>query len=230
MVEAGLVLTRSQARMLIKQGDVFCNDKLVKKPGQLVSESDSIEIKSDNLYVSRGAYKLKKALEEFKLDLTGKVVMDCGASTGGFTQVSLENGASKIYALDVGHNQLANILKDDKRVINQEGINLKYEFNLPEKCDVFVMDISFISIMLVIQNIVKNLKDQGEGILLIKPQFEVGREKIQKNGLVKIEDSKKCSIEVSDWLKQHFSYVSSVIESPVKGKTGNTEYLVYLKL
>jgi 23S rRNA (cytidine1920-2'-O)/16S rRNA (cytidine1409-2'-O)-methyltransferase len=230
MVEAGLVLTRSQARMLIKQGDVFCNDKLVKKPGQLVSESDSIEIKSDDLYVSRGAYKLKKALDEFKLDLTGKVVMDCGASTGGFTQVSLDNGALKVYALDVGHYQLASILRNDERVINNEGINLKYPFELDVLCDVFVMDISFISIKLVIPNIVKNLKDQGEGILLIKPQFEVGREKIQKNGLVKIEDAKKSSIEVSDWLKQHFSYVSSIIESPVKGKTGNTEYLVHVKL
>lgn len=230
MVEQGLVLTRSQARMLIKQGDVFCNDKLVKKPGLLIEASAKIEIKSDQLYVSRGAYKLKKAIDFFNIDLSEKIVMDCGASTGGFTQVALEAGAQKVYALDVGHDQISRILREDKRVINQEGINLKNEFTLEVKCDAFVMDLSFISIKLVIDNIIKNLKHEGIGALLIKPQFEVGRERIGKNGLVKPEDSLKSACELKAFLETKFSHVSEFVESPIKGKTGNTEYLIFVRL
>jgi 23S rRNA (cytidine1920-2'-O)/16S rRNA (cytidine1409-2'-O)-methyltransferase len=121
-------------------------------------------------------------------------------------------------------------LGEDKRVIIQEGINLKNEFELDERCDFFVMDLSFISIKLVISNIKNNLKPTAEGVLLIKPQFEVGKEKIQKNGLVKSEDAILCSKEMKTWLDSEFSYVSEVIESPVKGKTGNTEYLVFVRV
>ena len=128
MTENEMVKTRSQARMLIKQGDVLCNGKMVTKPGLLVSESDQIEIKQRFLYVSRGALKLVKAVEEFDLDFTGKVIADCGASTGGFTQVSLQNGAAKVYALDVGHDQLDQILKLDSKVENIEGVNLKNSY------------------------------------------------------------------------------------------------------
>ncbi len=230
MCDTKMVLTRSQARMLIKQGDVHVNGKQVTKPGTNVSENDQIEIKERKLYVSRGAYKLVGAIEAFELDFNGKTIMDCGASTGGFTQVSLEHGASRVYALDVGHDQLAQVLRDDSRVINQEGINLKNPFELDELCDGFVMDLSFISLKLVIDNVIRNLKPGGFGVLLIKPQFEIGREKIGKNGIVQVEDALKCANEVHTWLKTKFASVSEMIDSPIKGKTGNKEYLVKVAL
>lgn len=230
MVDQKMVLTRSQARMLIKQGNVLCNGEPVKKPGQLVTEKDRVVIEEVRLYVSRGAYKLEKAIEYYNLDFNNKIIMDCGASTGGFTQVSLEHGAKKVYALDVGHDQLAQMLVDHDRVINIEGLNLKHDFSIEEKADVFVMDISFISIKLVIDNIIKNLNSNGEGVLLIKPQFEVGKEKIKKNGIVKEEDAYQCAQDMLAWLATKFSFVGELIESPIKGKTGNLEFLIWLKV
>jgi len=226
MVQAKMVLTRSQARMLIKQGDVLCNGEKVSKPGQLVSSNDKIEIKETKLYVSRGAYKLLKAIEVFNIEIKDKTVMDCGASTGGFTQVCLEAGALKVYALDVGHDQLSDYVKFNERVINREGVNLKFSFEIDDVADLFVMDLSFISIKLVIDNIRENLREGGVGVLLIKPQFEVGKDKLGKNGIVKESDALSCANEVKDWLGSKFKSVSELIESPIKGKTGNTEYLV----
>lgn len=230
MVDTKMVLTRSQARMLIKQGDVTVNGKIISKAGHNINESDQVQIKEKNLYVSRGAYKLKKAIEEFEIDFLGLTAMDCGASTGGFTQVLLENNINKVYALDVGHDQLSEILKNNSKVINQEGINLKNNFQLNELCDCFVMDISFISIKLVLDNVIANLKPGGFGVLLIKPQFEVGKEKIGKGGLVSVTDAEQCKNEMKDWLESKFKNVSTIIESPIKGKTGNKEYLVKVTL
>ncbi len=228
MVDAALVKTRSQARMLIKQGDVTYNGSPVKKPGQLVDDSSLIEIKADQLFVSRGAYKLVKAIQEFDLDLKDKIVADCGASTGGFTQVALENGASRVYAIDVGHDQLSPMLKDDSRVINMEGINLKFEFELPEKVDFCVCDISFISITKVIQTIFSLLKDGGKAIVLIKPQFEAGSERISRGGLVKSEYQSEILAEVKTWFKLNNYKIEKLCESPILGKTGNTEFLALI--
>lgn len=230
MVDTKMVLTRSQARMLIKQGDVTVNGQIVTKAGQNISSNDQIEIKEKNLYVSRGAYKLKKAIQEYEINFSGLVAMDCGASTGGFSQVLLENNIEKVYALDVGHDQLSEILKTNPKIINREGINLKNTFELDELCDCFVMDISFISIKLVLDRIIANLKPNGFGVLLIKPQFEVGKEKIGKGGLVSEKDAQECKVEIESWLKTKFKNVSTIIESPIKGKTGNKEFLVKVEL
>jgi 23S rRNA (cytidine1920-2'-O)/16S rRNA (cytidine1409-2'-O)-methyltransferase len=230
MVDRGLVLTRSQASMLINQGDVLCNGKVVTKAGLKVAPHDEITIKAQELYVSRGAYKLLAALEEFQIDLTDKIVADIGASTGGFTQVCLQKGASKVYAIDVGQDQLAELLKNDPRVINREQTNIKFPIELPELVDYCVVDVSFISITKVFHNIAKLLKKDGAVIVLIKPQFEAGIERVGKNGLISEKDRKEIVEEVRNWFKQEQFMILQESISPIVGnKSGNTEYLWLIK-
>lgn len=230
MVSRGLVKTRSQASMLITQGDVSCNGKTVAKAGLKIEKSDIIEIQQDQLYVSRGAYKLKRALAEFNLDFKDKIIADVGASTGGFTQVSLEAGAKKVYAIDVGHDQLNPILLENQRVINIEGTNIKYPLELSEKVDYCVVDLSFISIKLVFQNISNLLNETGKVIALIKPQFEAGRERMGKNGLISNEVREDVIAEVSEWFHKNGFLIEQQILSPIVGnKSGNVEYLFLVK-
>ena len=230
LVELDLLKTRSQAKMLIQQGCVFCNGELVKKSGLKVLPTDKFEITEMNLYVSRGAYKLEKALEYFKIDLDNKVVADIGASTGGFTQVVLSKGAKKVYAVDVGHDQLSEILKDDERVVNIEGTNIKFPLELPEKVDLCVVDLSFISITLVYENIHALLKPGGKSVVLIKPQFEAGRKRIGKQGLVPENLLPEIVKEVEDWFLSKEFKITEIIDSPIRGnKSGNKEYLFFLK-
>ena len=229
MVERGLVLTRSQARMLIKQGDVICDGKIIQKPGQSVTSATNIEIKQDQLYVSRGAFKLKAAIEKFQLNFQNLIVADCGASTGGFSQVLLENGASKIYALDVGHDQLSPLIKDNERVMNLEGVNLKFEYDLGELVDACVADLSFISLKLVIPTMKKLLKPDGFLIVLLKPQFEAGKERIGKGGLVNPKDLNEIREDLFQYFIDQNLTIVDWTESPIKGKKGNTEFLVFLK-
>ncbi|MFT6633729.1 MAG: 23S rRNA (cytidine1920-2'-O)/16S rRNA (cytidine1409-2'-O)-methyltransferase [Bacteriovoracaceae bacterium] len=231
MLDRKMVKSRSQARMLIKQGDVLCNGEKVRKPGQMANDTDQIEIKQRNLYVSRGAFKLLQAIEEFKLDFSEKVVADCGASTGGFTQVALQNGASKVYAIDVGHDQLDELVKQNPSVINMEGINLKNPLELPEKVDIAVADLSFISIKLVYPTMDSLLKNTGYSVILIKPQFEAGRERLGKNAIVKEEFQQEILDEVIAWFDDNNFVIDKFCDSPISGKTGNKEYLalVYRK-
>jgi 23S rRNA (cytidine1920-2'-O)/16S rRNA (cytidine1409-2'-O)-methyltransferase len=231
MLDKKMVKSRSQARMLIKQGDVLCNGEKVRKPGQMAIDTDEIEIKQRNLYVSRGAFKLLQAIEEFKLDFSEKVVADCGASTGGFTQVALQNGASKVYAIDVGHDQLDELVKQNPSVINMEGINLKNPLELPEKVDIAVADLSFISIKLVYPTMDSLLKNTGYSVILIKPQFEAGRERLGKNAIVKEEFQQEILDEVIAWFDDNNFVIDKFCDSPISGKTGNKEYLalVYRK-
>lgn len=230
MVIRGLVKTRSQASMLIGQGDVFCNGKKVTKTGMKIEEHDIIEINQDKLYVSRGAFKLKKAIDEFKLNITEKVIADIGASTGGFTQVCLEYGASKVYAIDVGHDQLSELLKNNSKVINLEKTNIKDPLELPEKVDLCVVDLSFISIRKVFHNIFSLLKENGKVIALIKPQFEAGKERMGKNGLIKDLDREVIKKEVDTWFAQNFYEIENELISPIVGnKSGNVEYLYLIK-
>lgn len=230
MVNRGLVKTRSQASMLISQGDVFCNGQKVTKTGLKVSEADTIEINQDQLYVSRGAYKLKKAIAEFELDFNDKVIADVGASTGGFTQVSLEAGAKKVYAIDVGHDQLNDIVKENPKVINLEGTNIKFPLELPEKVDFCVVDLSFISIRRVFENIACLLNDNGKVMALIKPQFEAGKERMGKNGLIKDSVRDEVIAEVKQWFLDNNYEVEKESVSPIVGnKSGNVEYLYLIK-
>jgi 23S rRNA (cytidine1920-2'-O)/16S rRNA (cytidine1409-2'-O)-methyltransferase len=235
MLEQGLVKTRSQARMLIEQGDVEVNGRPALKSGQSVEDKDQISIVDRTLYVGRGAYKLEKAIEEFKIDFTDKSVADIGASTGGFTQVCLNAGAKRVFAIDVGKGQLAEILKNDERVVNLEGVNAKYPFEfeelkeLEEKVDAFVMDVSFISIKKIIANAFAILKPEGFGVALIKPQFEAGPERVGKRGIVSDQHRTEILEETLSWLKHVGISVEKLVDSPISGKTGNIEYLALVK-
>lgn len=226
LVEKQLLPTRSQARMLIKKGDVLVNDKVVTKPGFTIKESDKVCLNTEKTFVSRGGYKLEYALTESKINLKDKIVMDIGASTGGFTQVALEAGASKVYAIDVGHDQLVEELKSDPRVINMEGVNAKNAFELSQKCDALIMDVSFISIRHLFPNLLSYLKEGAELILLLKPQFEVGKEHLGKNGIVKDEKVRDQVIaDLYDYLESLGLKTTLRLQSPIKGKQGNVEFL-----
>ncbi len=228
LVTQGLLKTRSQASMLIKQGDIFVNDKKELKGSKLISDSDVITVKTRDFYVGRGALKLIHALEAFELNLEGRVIADCGASTGGFTEVALKKGANKVYAIDVGHGQLDETLKMNSRVENYEGINLKHEFSLPEKVDFCVVDLSFISLKLTFKTVHSLLKANGRAVVLIKPQFEAGRERLGKNGIVRDEYIEDIIEEVKSWLKENDFIVEKIIDSPIQGKTGNKEFLALI--
>lgn len=225
MTDLGLVSSRSQAKSLIEKGDVTVDGRLVKKAGELVETDAQIELSAPT-YVGRGAFKLVKALEVFSVPVKDKVFLDVGASTGGFTEVLLLNGASKVYAIDVGHDQLAPKLRSDSRVVNLEGTNIRDLTSLPELADGAVMDLSFISITKVLEQ-VKNLLRPGSYLVaLIKPQFEAGVERLPKDGVVKdarvreeILNEVRSFAETLGWKHKE------TILSPIEGKAGNTEFL-----
>lgn len=225
-----LNISRSKVQSLIRNKFVKVNGQIITKEAFLIKDSDDIQVKNFKLYVSRSALKLLAAIKYFKLDIRDSVVLDIGASTGGFTQVLLEHDAKKVYALDVGINQLAEILRNDPRVVSMENINIKDVSKdvFLEKINLIVMDISFISIDKVIESII-NLSDQCEMIFLFKPQFEVGPENIidgiVKNQLV-VDKRKEYYREL--FAKLGIEFIDE-IKSPILGKDGNQEYLWRLK-
>lgn len=227
LYEKGLVSTRAQATMLIKKSGVRCEGVLCYKPGIKVDENSSLELVEKEIYVSRGAYKLKKALEYWDLSAYGKICADIGASTGGFTQILLEGGAKKVYAIDVGHGQLAESLREDPRVINLEKLNARYDFSLGEPVDMIVSDLSHISILKVLPQVLKILKLGGLGVILIKPQFEAGVSRIGKGGIVSEVYHSQILEEVQTGLESLGAKSRGIIESPIQGKSGNKEYLAY---
>lgn len=229
LVEKKLVSTRGQAKVLIEKGEVTVNGKVILKLSFKVLLEDEIKVLSKN-YVSRGAYKLLKAIESFKLKFDGLEVADIGASTGGFTEVLLENNVKKVYAIDVGHDQLSSKLKSDPRVNNYEGMNAKNPISIP-MIDAFVCDVSFISLKLIFKNMDAILKRGGFGVVLIKPQFEAGKDRIQKNGLVSEANRDIVLKEILTWFRENNYFIKEVIESPIKGnKSKNIEYLaLYIK-
>jgi len=230
LTDKGLVASRSQAKSLIEKGDVTVNGIVVKKAGELISSEDEIAINAP-LFVGRGAFKLEKALEEFKLNLSDKIMLDVGASTGGFTEVMLMSGARKVYAIDVGHGQLAEKLKNDPRVINLEGTNIRELTKLPELAQGAVMDLSFISITKVLENVRALLLPGSFLVALVKPQFEAGLERLPKDGVVKDKKIREEILkEVCDYATTHGWVHHQSIESPITGKTGNLEYLCYFTL
>jgi 23S rRNA (cytidine1920-2'-O)/16S rRNA (cytidine1409-2'-O)-methyltransferase len=219
--------SKSQAQHLIKAGKVLVNDQVVTRPGKIISEAHKITILQKQEYVSRGAYKLLHALIYWKISVKEKICADIGASTGGFTQVLLEHGAKKVYAVDVGKDQLHKKLKYNPRVVEVSETNVK-QANLPEKVELLVADLSFISIQKVLESIIGLTKPKSELVLLFKPQFEVGKENLNKKGVSKPEAAQKFLLEFINELSQKFSKVES-IESPIKGQDGNTEYLIFVK-
>jgi len=225
LVEKDHVKTRGQARALIEKGDVKVNDIVRTKVSFKVQDNDKLEVLS-KMYVSRGAFKLIHALDEFSIDVNNLIAADIGASTGGFTQILLERGCSKIFCIDVGHDQLASELVENPKVINLEKTNAREALPINEKVDIFVCDVSFISLKLIFKNISDILKPNGVGIALIKPQFEAGRERIQKNGLVSDKVREEVLAEMLDWFNENNFKILNIIESPIKGnKSKNTEYL-----
>lgn len=229
LVECGLTSTRSKASQLIDEAVVYWNGKLVKKAAEKINASN-LEIRKEKQFVSRGAHKIEGALQQFNIDVSGLVVADVGASTGGFTEYVLTNGARKVYAIDVGHDQLAEKLKQDSRVINLEGVNIKHPYQLPEEVDLAVVDLSFISLKLVLKNIFSLVKVKGKIVALVKPQFEVGRAGLDKNGIVKDEKLREETVsELKIWCSNEGMNVIGDCVSPITGKTGNVEYFFYFQ-
>ncbi len=227
LVEAKLTATRSQALLLIEEGVVFYQNKKVEKASQQVT-SEGLEVRKDVQYVSRGAHKIEGALARFQVNVEGFVVADVGASTGGFTDYVLRSGASKVFCIDVGHDQLAPSIKSDPRVENHEGVNIKFPFSLSQKVDLAVVDLSFISLKLVLRNIFDLVKADGKIIALVKPQFEVGPTGIDQNGIVKSEGHRLVMLhEMKEWCKAQGFFLVDQCDSPIAGKDGNKEYFFY---
>ena len=227
LADLKLVASRSQAKSLIEKGDVLVDGQVLKKASELIHPDSKIEITAP-LFVGRGAFKLEKALEEFNFLIKDKIYLDVGASTGGFTEILLKEGAAKVYAIDVGHDQLAQKLKDDPRVINLEGTNIRELTELPELADGAVMDLSFISITKVLGQVGNLLKNNAPLMALVKPQFEAGIDRLPKDGVVKDENVRQQILEevISFAASNHWSH-QKTIPSPIQGKNGNIEFLVY---
>lgn len=231
--DLGLAESRERAKTTVMSGLVFVNGQRADKPGMQVLPDVNVEVKGTALpYVSRGGLKLEKALKVFPIDVSGKVCIDCGASTGGFTDVLLKNGAAKVYSVDVGYGQLAWSLRNDERVINMERTNIRYisTEQIPEPLDICVMDLSFISVKLVLPAVCALLKDDAQLVCLIKPQFEAGRDEVGKKGVVRDKAVHLSVIEsVLNFAPTVGMTVMGLDFSPIKGPEGNREYLCYMK-
>lgn len=232
LVNRGIARSRERAKEMIKAGAVTVNGKTAVKPALEVLPEDIVESSEKEIYVGRGALKLEKAAEFFELDFYGKVCLDIGASTGGFTEYMVEHGASLVYAVDVGHGQLADSLRSDSRVVNMENTDIRSV--LPEdlgSCvDIISVDVSFISLTKIISKIYELLKEGGTAAVLIKPQFEAGKKDIGKKGIVK---DKKVHMRILGELDSFFRMAGLAplryTFSPIRGGSGNIEYLAELK-
>ncbi len=231
--ELGISESREKAKALIMAGQIYVNGMKAIKPGVTVNVSDKIELKGNTLpYVSRGGLKLEKAMQVFPISLENKICMDIGASTGGFTDCMLQNGAAKVYSIDVGYGQLAWKLRSDARVVNLERTNFRYVTSeqIPEKVDFASIDVSFISLKLIFPALMPLLKADGECVCLVKPQFEAGKEKVGKKGVVRDKSTHAEVIEsVIGYAYDNGFSVLNLNFSPVKGPEGNIEYLLYIK-
>lgn len=231
--DLGLTESRERAKTTVMSGLVLVDGKRIDKPGTQVSPDSKIEVKGSAIpYVSRGGLKLEKALKVFHIDPTGMHCIDCGASTGGFTDVLLKNGAEKVFAVDVGYGQLAWSLRQDERVVNMERTNIRHisPEQIPEALDLAVADLSFISLKLVLPAISSVLKDKAELVCLIKPQFEAGKDEVGKKGVVRDESVHLAVIEsILDFVPTIGLTVLGLDYSPIKGPEGNIEYLCYMK-
>ncbi|MDP4087746.1 MAG: TlyA family RNA methyltransferase [Bacillota bacterium] len=232
LVEKGIFQSREKARAAIMAEEVYVNGIKTTKAGQIVKKEDNIEFRGNEMpYVSRGGYKLEKAIHEFKIDLKDKICMDIGASTGGFTDCMLQNGARKVFSIDVGYGQFAWKLRIDPRVVCMERTNIRYVTpeDIGDLCDMASIDVSFISLTKVLPAVKNLLMDTGEVLALIKPQFEAGREKVGKKGVVKEKETHLEVIQniVNFSVKEGFNVID-IEYSPIKGPEGNIEYLLYL--
>ncbi len=233
LIDRGFFSSRSAAQREILAGNVFVNHQLADKPGALVAIDASIEIKQKSPYVSVGGLKLEKALREFRIDATSKVCVDIGASTGGFTDCLLQHGAKKVHAVDVGKGQLDWRLRNDPRVVVLEDVNARYlkPEQIGEQVDLATVDVSFISLKLILPPLKTIVKGGGDIIALVKPQFEAGKAKVKRGGVVK---DKKVHLEVLQGLARFLveelklSLLNATF-SPIQGPAGNIEFFLHLK-
>lgn len=236
LVRRGLVPSRERARALIMAGQVFLGEKMVDKAGTLIpldAECRLAEAPDELKYVSRGGLKLEKALATFDLKPEGLVALDVGASTGGFTDCLLRNGASKVYALDVGRAQLAWTLRNDPRVVVMEQTNIRHVTELPEPIACVVIDVSFISLHLVLPPIVPLLEPNAWIVALVKPQFEAGKAEVDRGSGVISDPAvhERVLSELQEWIPAHTSLrVKGITDSPIHGRDGNKEFLMHLTL
>ena len=229
----GLTSSRQKAKELIKQGHISVNGSICFKPSYLIKDGDDVKIIGETLkYVGRGGLKLEKAIDNFDFDLKDKITMDIGASTGGFTDCMLQNGAKKVYSIDVGYGQLAWKLRNDPRVVNLERTNMRKvtREQVPDEIDFFSVDVSFISLKLILPVARQLMSENAQAVCLIKPQFEAGREKVGKKGVVRdpavhVEVVRK----IFDFCLENGFDVLNLDYSPIKGPEGNIEYLIHLR-
>ena len=233
LVSRGFAPSREKAKAMIMEGNVFVENEREDKAGTTFDVEAAIEIRGNTLkYVSRGGLKLEKAMTHFGIALDGKICMDIGASTGGFTDCMLQSGAKKVYAVDVGYGQFAWKLRQDPRVVCMEKTNIRYVTpeNIGDALDFASVDVSFISLTKVLGPARELLRDGGEMVCLIKPQFEAGREKVGKKGVVRdLAVHEEVIAKVVDFAVEQRFFVRDLEYSPIKGPEGNIEYLVYIK-
>ncbi|MBQ7547894.1 MAG: TlyA family RNA methyltransferase [Clostridia bacterium] len=233
LLARGLVPSRERGRALIMAGVVYVGGQKALKAGQIVKSGDVIEVRENvNPFVSRGGLKLQKAMQTFPISLQNAICMDVGASTGGFTDCMLQSGAQKVYAIDVGYGQLAWKLRTDERVVNLERTNFRYctREQVPDEIDFASVDVSFISLRIILPVLYALLRDAGEAVCLIKPQFEAGRENVGKKGVVRDEAVHEDVVRaITQFAADTGFLVAGLTFSPIKGPEGNIEYLMYLR-
>ncbi|HUB77638.1 MAG TPA: TlyA family RNA methyltransferase [Bryobacteraceae bacterium] len=231
LVERGLVESREKAQALIMAGEVLLNGQKASKPGQPAASDAALEVLARPPYVSRGGLKLAGALQFFAIDASGKVCLDIGSSTGGFTDALLQAGAARVHAVDVGVGQLAWPLRTDPRVRLHEGINareLRPE-EIGEAADLLTCDVSFISVTLILPAAVPLLQPRGQMVILIKPQFEVGKGQVGKGGIVRDPQLHQAACHRVTGAVREFGFETSIMDSPILGAEGNKEFLLYAR-
>ncbi|MGB3129346.1 MAG: TlyA family RNA methyltransferase [Dehalococcoidia bacterium] len=230
LVTRGLVDSREKARVMVMEGAVAADDRTIVKPNTLVREDAEVRLLQSRPFVGRGGIKLAGALDEFRLDVSSLVVVDVGASTGGFTDCLLKRGASKVYAVDVGYGQLDYGLRQDPRVVVMERVNARYPFTLPEMADLATLDVSFISLEKVVPAVADVVRGGGRLIALVKPQFEAGRRQVGKGGLVKDPLIHAAVLgRFICWAVDRGFGLEGLVASPIFGADGNREFFVLLR-
>ncbi len=229
LVDRGLAESREKAQALIMAGEVLVKGQKAAKPGQNVEQDVEIEVRSRPPYVSRGGFKLAAALETFSIDVTGRICLDIGSSTGGFTDVLLQAGAARVHAVDVGTNQLVWKLRNDPRVVAHEGVNareLRFE-TIGEQAGFLSCDVSFISVTLILPAAIPLLLPDAQAVILVKPQFEVGKGQVGKGGIVREPELHSAACERVNSAMRELGFRTELMESPILGAEGNKEFLLY---
>ncbi len=231
LVERKLVETREKAQALILSGKVRADGQRAEKPGRMVRGETRIEVEQPLKYVSRGGFKLEAALRGFRIEVSGRVCLDVGTSTGGFTDCLLQEGARRVHAVDTGAGQIDWSLRKDERVVLHENVNARYLTfeDIGETADVIACDVSFISVTLLIPALDKLLAADGDWVILVKPQFEVGRELVGKGGIVRDADAHRLACERVSSALEARGFQTAIMDSPIRGAEGNREFLLHAK-